>query len=498
MQSRIRNMRFRNPRRLTFLCFTVLAACLLCFATVAHGQYAETKLRASDGASSDYFGYRVAISGKTIVVGAWGDDSNKGAGYVYTPGQETKLTASDGAAYDYFGGSVGISGDTIVVGAYGDDSSKGAAYVYKFDGTTWQETKLTASDGTHYFGYSVAISGDTIVVGAWCGWNYIKGAAYVYKFDGTTWQETKLTASDGTAFDWFGFSVAVSGDIVVVGTPYKNSGGAAYVYKWNGTTSTWDETKLTASDRAVGDSFGWSVAVNEDTIVVGAYGDDSSKGAAYVYKWNDTTWQETKLTASDWAPSPPYPYGWFFGCSVAVSGDTVVVGAEQASVNGSHPGAAYVYKFDGTAWQEESKLTTSDGTAYSFGFGYSVAVSKNTIVVGNPYNMAKGYASGAAYVYRVTIRSVIDFFNSAVAHGDLVGIGPVPQAADGRLIALGNMLAQTEYYIDNSLIPEACEQLSDIYLKTDGNPLPPDFVSGDATSDLAAGIQVLSANLGCR
>jgi len=120
MQSRIRNMHCRNPGRLTFSCLTVLAACLLCFATVAHGQYAETKLTASDGASSDYFGYRVAISGKTIVVGAWGDDSNKGAAYVYTPGQETKLTASDGAPSDYFGGySVAVSGDTIVVGAWG-------------------------------------------------------------------------------------------------------------------------------------------------------------------------------------------------------------------------------------------------------------------------------------------------------------------------------------------------------------------------------------------
>jgi len=324
------------------------------------------------------------------------------------------------------------------------------------------------------------------------------GAAYVYKWNGTTskWDETKLVASDGAAYDWFGFSVAVSGDTVVVGAPYKGGGGAAYVYKFDGTTSTWDETKLTASDGAGGDYFGWSVAVSGDTVVVGAYGDDGYKGAAYVYKIDGATWQEeAKLTASDW--TPPSYYGWFFGCSVAVSGDTVVVGAEQASVNSSHPGAAYVYKFDGTTWQEKTKLTTSDGTAYFYGFGHSVAVSKNTIVVGNPYNLVKGYASGAAYVYRVTIRSVIDFFNSAVGQGDLVGVGPVPQAAEGRLIALGNMLAQAEYYIDNSLIPEACEQLMDAYLKTDGNPLPPDFVSGDATSDLAAGIQVLSANLGC-
>jgi hypothetical protein len=157
-----------------------------------------------------------------------------------------KLTASDGAAADSFGYSVAVSGDTAVVGADGDDSSKGSAYVYRWDGLAWvQRAKLTASDGmaNDSFGHSVAIWGDTIVVGAYLndvGTNSNQGSAYVFVKPPGGWVTTsaftaKLTASDGMASDWFGCSVAIWSDTIVVGAYWDDIGahtnqGSAYVY----------------------------------------------------------------------------------------------------------------------------------------------------------------------------------------------------------------------------------------------------------------------------
>ena len=184
------------------------------------------KLTASDGAASDYFGYSVAISGDTVVVGAYYDDiganTDQGSAYVFVKPesgwadmtQTAKLTASDGAASDYFGSSVAISGDTVVVGAYYDDiganADQGSAYVFVKPASGWadmtQTAKLTASDGAadDYFGNSVAISGDTVVVGAYdddIGSNTDQGSAYVFVKPANGWadmtQTAKLTASDG-------------------------------------------------------------------------------------------------------------------------------------------------------------------------------------------------------------------------------------------------------------------------------------------------------------
>jgi len=172
----------------------VVVLALLSSATPVSAGVTEVKLLASDGAASDYFGWSVAISGDTAVVGAYNDDdkgSNSGSAYVFvrsgdTWTQQAKLLASDSAAYDYFGWSVAVSGDTAVVGAYMDDdkgNNSGSAYVFVRSGDTWTEqAKLTASDGAEndYFGISVAISGDTWLVGAFND-DSSKGSAYVYK-----------------------------------------------------------------------------------------------------------------------------------------------------------------------------------------------------------------------------------------------------------------------------------------------------------------------------
>ncbi len=152
-------------------------------------------------------------------------------------------------------------------------------------------------------------------------------------------EDYKLLASDGASDDQFGWSVAVDGDTVVVGA-YRdddngNASGSAYVYRFDGTD--WIETKLLASDGAGNDNFGSGVAVDGDTVVVGSPGDDDYSGSAYVYRFDGTDWIETKLIASDWANSDR------FGISVAVDGDTVVVGAYGDDDNGSYSGSAYVY-----------------------------------------------------------------------------------------------------------------------------------------------------------
>ena len=178
----------------------------------------------------------------------------------------------DPSTGDDFGHSIAVSGDTAVVGA--PASGMGAAHVYRFDGNTWkQEVILTASNGGFFngFGRSAAISGNTIIIGAPFDSEsgFFSGAVYVFAYDGTTWnQEDKLTASDSSPVDGFGLSLAIENDIILVGTA---RGGRAYVFRYDG--STWlEEAKLPATDDGIGalERFGWSVAISGNTIVVGA------------------------------------------------------------------------------------------------------------------------------------------------------------------------------------------------------------------------------------
>jgi hypothetical protein len=378
------------------------------------------KLLASDATAWDNFGYSVAVSGDTAVVGAYTDSDNasdSGSAYVFRYDgsdwvEEAKLTASDGAAGDHFGFSVAVSGGTAVVGAGRDDdsgSSSGSAYVFRYDGSDWaEEAKLTASDAAAFdgFGEQVAVSDDTAVVGADGNDDSgtRSGSAYVFRYDGSDWvEEAKLTASDAAIYDGFGERVAVSGDTAVVGASGDDdnglSSGSAYVFRYNGTTWV-EEAKLTASDGATNHSFGISAAVSGDTAVVGAYG-DAFTGPAYVFRYDGSDWvEEAKLTASDGAA------GDLFGSSVAVSGDTAVVGAHHDD----HFGSAYVFRYDGSDWVEEAKLTASDAApSPSFGarLGISVAVSGDTAVVGANGDDDNGPHSGASYVYAlVTTTSV--------------------------------------------------------------------------------------------
>ena len=366
----------------------------------------EQTLTASDGEVGDAFGHSVAFSGSTVVVGAWFDDiggnPNQGSAYVFKRQggawvEAQKLTASDGTAGDNFGLSVAVSGSTIVVGAWLDDiggnPDQGSAYVFNLQDGHWVETqKLTASDGAagDNFGFSVAFSGSTVVVGA-IGHNFGQGAAYVFNRQGGSCVETqKLTATDGAIGDSFGNSVAVSGSTVVVGSPGDDiEKGSTYVF--NRQRGSWVEAqKLTASDGAALDIFGYSVAISGSRVVVGAIGDNVFQGSAYVFNRQGESWvEEQKLTASD--PMFFDQFGW----SVAISGSTVVVGVPFGIRGGRDHGAAYVFNRQGADWVEEQKLTASDAL-FDF-FGISVAVSGSTLIVGaeNSGNIRQG----SAYIF---------------------------------------------------------------------------------------------------
>ncbi|NOT00491.1 MAG: hypothetical protein HOP29_07675 [Phycisphaerales bacterium] len=212
--------------------------------------------------------------------------------------------------------------------------------------------------------------------------------------------EQKLTAFDALADDHFGYSVSVSGDTSVVGAHTEGEGGiqfgSAYVFVRSGGVWT-QQQKLTASDAAAGDQFGWSVSVSEDTVVVGAYADDhaggSDAGSAYVFVRIGGVWtQQQKLTSPDAAAD--HQFGW----SVSVSGDTVVVGARFDDDAGTHSGSAYVFFRSGTVWTQQQKLAASDAAAGDE-FGYSVSVSGNTAIVGARGDDDAGSLSGSAYIY---------------------------------------------------------------------------------------------------
>ncbi|QJE94649.1 hypothetical protein [Luteolibacter luteus] len=436
----------------------------------------QARLAASNAGLSDYFGSAVATSGNTVVVAARNEDSSaigvngdqtnnaapeSGAVYVFVRAngvwvQQAYLKASNTGAGDQFGRSVAISGDTLVVGARDEDSA------------------------------SIGVNGDQSSNAA-----TNSGAVYVFTRTGATWsQQAYLKANNAEGGfvigDCFGASVAVSGDTVVVGAPEEDSAatgvngdasnnsadgsGAAYVFVRSG--SNWSQQAyLKASNTNTADLFGGEVAISGDTVVVGASrersaatgvnGDQSNNsvfgaGAAYVFTRSGTAWsQQAYLKASNTAvASPGNSVGYLFGSSVAISGDTVVVGSpgeESAAtgVNGDQTskaalssGAAYVFARSGTAWAQQAYLKASN-TGTSDNFGVSVGISGDKLIVGAVFESSDATgvdgdqisnaagASGAAYIFNRsgttwTQQSYLKASDTAqsASFGSSVGISP--------------------------------------------------------------------------
>jgi hypothetical protein len=333
----------------------------------------EQKLTASDGAANDRMGYSVSIDGSSVITGAYYDDENgvedSGSAYIFKYNgtdwvEQAELVASDGAAGDEFGYSVSISGNYALIGAHFDDDNgndSGSAYIFKYNGTDWvEQQKLISSDGAlgDWFGYSVSISGDYALVGV----RYDddkgsqSGSAYIFWNNGTAWVEKeKLTAADGTFGDEFGWSVFINGNHAIVGAHYDGDNGyrsgSAYVFKFNGTNWV-EQDKLLASDGVANDKFGDAVSIDTNgNAVVGAYADESYKGAAYLFKPDGNDWVEWyKLVASDGVADDH-----FANSAVSIDEDYCFVGA----YNEDYKGAVYVFEYNNSA--PNITITQPDG-----------------------------------------------------------------------------------------------------------------------------------------
>ncbi len=403
----------------------------------------ETKVTADDGNQLDYFGYSVSISGDTAIVGAWearvGSNQQQGVAYILVRNgrgwvQQAKLQASDGTEQDRFGVSVSIDGNIAVVGAWLGGTGtmrQGAAYIYVRNGTVWTEqAKLLAPDGNFQdeFGRSVSISGETVIIGAHrktVGSNYRQGAAYVFVRNGTNWNwQATLTSSDGAEIDFFGWSVGISGDTAVIGAyndDLANTNaheGSAYIFVRSGTVWT-EQAKLFAPDAADRDLFGHSVSISGETAIVGAYhhanGGIIDQGSVEVFVRSGTVWtHQAQLLPSDGSHFDR------FGFSVALSGDTAVIGAVGKN---AAKGAGYVFSRSGTVWSQESAFAASDGVMLSQ-FGHSVAISGATVIAGSWADIGGRYRQGAAHVYTFG------------PHGGIVSVGG--KALSSNRIAIPN------------------------------------------------------------
>ncbi len=310
--------------------------------------------------------------------------------------EKAKLIPAEGDSW--FGRSVSINGDYAIVGADTIDF-KGSAYIFKREDANWiQQAKLLASDAARgdMFGMSVAISGDLAIVGAQ-GDNSYRGSAYIFKRIDVNWvQQTKLLASDGAASDMFGSSVSISGDWAIVGAEGDDgSRGSAYLFKRDGTI--WSQkAKITASDGVEGDMFSCPVSISDDYVIAGAMNADGSEidsGAAYIFVRDGNNWnQQAKLIASDGAE------GDMLGCSVSLKDQFAIAGAFYAEGSVPYSGAAYVFVRDGNSWTQQAKLAASDG-AESDQFGAAVSIDGLHAFVGAIQDDDNGADSGSAYVF---------------------------------------------------------------------------------------------------
>ena len=403
-----------------------------------------------------------------ILLGLWlSQAASPNARALENLAQHAFVKSADHRIKDSFGWAVAVCGDTAVIGAYGRDDETGAAYVFVRRGTDWvQQAVLHAPhpDPEDQFGWAVDISGDTIVVGAYGESSAAvgidgdgtdnrldsSGAAYVFVRNGTSWtRQAYLKPSNTDAEDRFGFSVGISGDTIIVGAYLEdgsgtgagaadtdngaNRAGAAYVFEREG--DRWhQEAYLKASNTSPSSHFGWSVAISGDTVAIGAYSENSgvggdrqnpipSSGAAYVFERDGTVWRQQAFFK---APDPGEDDR--LGISVAVSGNTVVVGAplEDGSATGvggddtdngtQNSGAAYVLTRTGDTWSLQAYLKASNSGEGDL-FGRSVAIEE-TLSSSEPCTKTAG-PLGSAETRRTTAISIQGRHTSSSATGSV-------------------------------------------------------------------------------
>lgn len=445
----------------------LIGFCALRAVRAVSGQ-CEIQELAGDIVGNNDFGKSVAISGDVAVVG---DEFPcypsycAGRAYVFrlVGGLWTLEGVIVGPEPDpsiEFGDPVALDNDVIVVGARGASGNgpgSGTAHVYRYDhiSCSWiHEAMLAASDGDmgDHFGNAIAIDGNVLVIGAVndeTGGLQSAGSAYVFRFDGVRWQEeTKLVDPYPVALDTFGSSVAIRDDVILVGSPHSpgdNENESALVFRYDG--STWElEQELAASDiLAEHAGFGISVALLEDVALIGAFRAHAFVGAAYLYQFDGSRWTfSASLEPSDQLHVQ-------FGTSVALSvdGGSAVIGAPADSTLGFQSGAAYVFQRDEKRWIEVAKLLPHDGDSVDL-FGDSVSIAQDTALVG----AWDASDVGSAYVF--------------------VGLSGKDCNGDGESDACDIFFKLSEDGNGNG-VPDECEQFGD--LNGDGSVGIVDFLA---------------------
>ncbi len=459
---------------------SIVLLAALAAAAAAPAQTLEAKLTAGDGGGGDVFGESVAVSEGTVVVGASGwvsSVANAGAVYVFRRTgdgafEEVQRLTSSPNNNDRFGTSVAIDGGTLVAGSpfdFFDGDRRGSAFVWERQGdNTWLETQRLFADDSgadDAFGQSVSISGDFALVGAPANNDNgpDSGSAYVFRREpGGSWvQEAKLLPSDGAANDFFGFSVALDGDVAVVGAGSNDDNGtdsgSAYVFRRNVDMTWTEEQKLLPSDGAGGDFFGESLDIDGELILVGSLldsDDDVQTGSAYVFRTDGAGgWDEVaKLLPSNGVDQDR------FGFSVAIDDRFIVVSARLDAAGA--PGAAYIFvqASDGSDdWTEASILAPTELEATDQ-FGFSVAVDGFDAVSGALRDDDEGSDAGAAYVFDLTPALLEDLNGDCNENGinDLVDLFVNETSADCN---------------DNG-IPDECDIASGTSLDANGDGIP--------------------------
>jgi hypothetical protein len=372
--------------------FGVVSMLLAAASTVAQlhagtdGLWTEQETTATDATDGTQFGSAASLDGALALIGADGGPGARGAAYFFSKSdggwsQLQKITPDDAGSGDEFGYRVKLRDDLAIVTSFSatvnNRTSQGAAYLFAPDAGTWtQAQKLVADDGRTFdnFGASIALDGSNLTIGAngaTIGSNAAQGAAYVFTSDGTTWsQAQKVIADDGQAFDNYGE-------------------GAVYAYKFDGTT--WTQTqKIVGSNGAAFMGFGFALAFDGTTLMVGATGSGGS-GAVYVFTNEAETWTEQQRVVADDLGS-----GDNFGNAISIHGSSALIGADIQTVDGNTSrGAAYFFNYDGAGWTQGHKFIASDGATDDF-FGLAIDYDGGTALISTLHPNAN---AGAAYFY---------------------------------------------------------------------------------------------------
>ena len=388
--------------------------------------------------------------------------------------ETAKLLALDGVAGDHFGDSVSISGDTAVIGSrtgIGEKGLGGSAYVFEKIAGAWiQKVQLAPRDSGFYFGVSVSILDDTILIGDRLDIvnGEFSGSAYIFERVDDRWmQTTKLLADDGAAGDAFGTWVSISGDTAVItatGDDNANGGNAGAAYVFEKIDGKWQQVaKLIGDDVETNDSFAHAASISGNTIVANApcdYVGGQRLGSVYVFEKIAGVWQQTAMLNADDAQDSDW-----FGGSVSIDGNTVVIGAEADDDNAHNSGAAYIFEKVNGRWQQMAKLIAYDG-AESDRFGNAVSISGDIAAIGayqddnEDAGIPWGEDTGAVYVFKRTdgvweqlAKLTADDFHNLDELGSSVGISGETVLAGSRFIAGGGVGAAYVFELGECLCP---------------------------------------------